>query len=120
MAQYPTELDDNSGPDDLGWMAPGYLATPAEALERIRQICAMHEELFGALFALMATHGSLPREILAAAIKQFRPDAQALSNEDLVGLLTATVNGGRQGFDAVMRTRRSTPRKAGAVPWAGS
>lgn len=102
----------------LEWLEPGYRASPAEALERIRQICAMHAELFGAVFVVLATHQGLPLEILAVAVKQYRPDTESLTRDDVVGLMVATRNGGRQGFDAVLRTRRGAPRStSGAMPW---
>jgi hypothetical protein len=44
-------------------------------------------------------------------------DAESLSPEDLQGLLTAALNGGRQGFDAVLRTRKGGERKSVSIPW---
>jgi hypothetical protein len=104
-------------PSNLEWLGPAYRAAPAEALDRIRQICAMHTELFGAVFVVLATHHGLPLEILAVAVKQYRADTEALTRDDVVSLMVATRNGGRQGFDAVLRTRRGVPRGAGAMSW---
>ncbi len=102
----------------MQWLAPQYRATPGEALQRIEAICAMHGELCQAVFVVMATHSGLPAPILAAAIKQFRRDTDALTREDVMGLMTALANGGRQGFEAVLRTRKSAPRQASGFPWA--
>ena len=37
--------------------------------------------------------------------------------DDVVGLLTAIWNGGRSGFDAVLRTRANSPRGGGGLSW---
>jgi hypothetical protein len=102
---------------DLGWMAPGSASEPRAAMQRIEALCAMHPTLFGAMFALMATHPGVPRAVLAKAIKQFRRDADAHSPEDVMGLMTAVTNGAQQAFDAVLRTRRGSERKASALPF---
>lgn len=112
-----TQATSSEAAPSLEWLGPTYRAAPAEALERIRTICAMHAELFSALFVVSATHQALPVEILAAAVKQFRPDAESLPREDVVSLMVATRNGGRQGFDAVLRTRRGTPRVSAGPSW---
>ena len=103
---------------DVKWLAPSYRPAPAEALDRIQQICAMQPDLFGAMWCVMATHQGVPNDILAAALKQFRRDAEVLTREDVTGLMVALTNGGRQGFDAVLRTRRNAPRSASALPWS--
>jgi len=111
----------NRGADPLAWLAPGQRGGAAESLARIRSICAHVPDLYTAKLAVLATHAELPRKVLATAIKQFRPDTEALSAEDVAGLLTASWNGGRQGFDAVLRTRRdgSGNRSKPALPaWA--
>lgn len=70
------------------------------------------------MLAVLATHQELPRDMLAAAIKQFRPDLATYTAEDVVSLLTAIWNGGKSGFDAVLRTRANSPKKgAGAFSW---
>lgn len=102
---------------DLDWLAPNHRAAPADALVRIRRLCELHPDLHGAVLAVMATHPAVPREILAAALKQFRRDADALSQDDVMGLLTALWNGGRQAFDTVLRTRKTAERRAAALPW---
>jgi hypothetical protein len=99
--------------DTLAWFAPGQHGTPAQALARIRAICAHVPELQGAMFAVLGAHQGVPREMLAAAIQQCRADAAAMPRADVVALLTATWTGGREGFDAVLRSRRKGERKGG-------
>lgn len=107
-----------AGPDDVGWIAPTARNTPAQSLQRIRALSAMFPDLFSAMFVVAATHVPIPRERLALAIKQFRRDADALSQDDLVGLMTGLVNGANQAFEAVLRTRRGAERKvSAALPW---
>lgn len=101
----------------LDWLAPEHRAAPADALARIRFLCERHADLHGAMLAVQATHQALPREILAAAVRQFRRDTDALSQEDVAGLFTALWNGGKQGFDTVLRTRKTGERRPMAMPW---
>ncbi len=98
-------------------MSPVYRSEPAEALARIRAICELIPELYGAMFAVAATHQSVPKEILAAAIRQFRRDTDGLSQDDVLGLMTSILNGSRSGFDAVLRSRKKGERKAISTPW---
>jgi len=105
--------NEGDGESELAWMLPGHRAAPADALKRIQALCAGLPDLHGAMFCVLATHQELPREMLAAAIKQFRPDLDAYSRDDVVSLLVAIWNGGKSGFDAVLRTRANAPRKAG-------
>ena len=108
----------DEGADGLGWLLPGHRPAPAEALRRIQALCAAWTDLHAAMFTVLATHQALPRDRLAEAIKQFRPDLDAYTREDVVGLLTALWNGGRSGFDAVLRTRANAPKKgAGGLSW---
>ncbi|WP_425258342.1 hypothetical protein ACPOLB_22840 [Rubrivivax sp. RP6-9] len=102
---------------DLAWLAPGSVSEPRAALQRIEAVCGMHPTLFGAVFALLATHPGVPRPVLAQAVKQFRRDADAHSIEDMLGLMTAVSNGAQQAFEAVLRTRRGSDRKAAALPF---
>ena len=104
----PTALD-----EALRWFLPGQHGTPGEVLPRIQFVCQNQPDLFSAMLLLLATHQGLPREILAAATKQCRSDLDDLTREDVVGLYTALLNGGRQGFDAVLRSRRKGERKTG-------
>ena len=106
------------GDDGLAWLRPGHRSAPAEALKRIQALCAVWPDLHAAMFVVLATHQELPRDRLAAAIKQFRPDLDAYSREDVVSLLTALWNGGKSGFDAVLRTRAASPKKGtGGFSW---
>jgi hypothetical protein len=97
----------------LEWLLPGHRATPADALQRLQAICQGHPDLFSAMLTALATHQSVPREVLAKAIKQFRPDLDPYSREDVQGMLVAIWNGGKSGFDAVLRTRANAPKKVG-------
>lgn len=99
----------------LSWMLPGRHGAPAEVLARIQLICQQQPELFSAMFVVLATHQGLPREILAAATKQCRSDLDDLSRDDVAGLYTSILNGGRQGFDAVLRARRKGERRGGGL-----
>lgn len=102
----------------LAWLQPGHRAAPAEALKRIQALCSFWPDLYAAMFAVLATHQELPRDMLAAAIKQFRPELAIYTVEDVVSLLTAIWNGGKSGFDAVLRTRAASPKKGvGAFSW---
>jgi len=104
---------------DAEWTLPGKPSTPAQSLTRIGVICNGIPDLFSAMFAVLGTHQSVSREMLALAIKQFRPDTADLGREDMAALLTSIWNGGRPGFDAVLRSRRRGERKGGApLPWA--
>ena len=101
----------DEGTDELAWLQPGQRAAPPEALRRIQVLCCSRPELFAAMLLVLATHQELPRDMLAAAIKQFRADLDVYSRDDVVSLLTAIWNGGKSGFDAVLRTRANSPRK---------
>lgn len=101
--------------EDLNWLLPGRHGAPAEVLPRIQFICQHQADLFSAMLLLVATHQGLPREILAVAVKQCRSDLDDLSREDVAGLLMAVLNGGRDGFDAVLRARRKSARRSGGL-----
>jgi hypothetical protein len=104
--------------EPLAWLRPGYRCAPADALARIQALCGAWPDLHAALLLVLATHQELPRDMLAAAVKQFRPDLDPYTREDVIGLLTSIWNGGRSGFDAVLRTRANSPRKgAGSFSW---
>ncbi len=100
------------------WLLPGHRPAAPEALRRIQALCAAWPDLYTAMFLVLAVHQELPRDMLAAALKQFRTDLEPCTREDVVGLLTAVWNGGRSGFDAVLRTRAHAPKRAaGALSW---
>lgn len=112
-----TAAADARADDTWAWVLPGGQGTPAEALERIRLICLGGGDLFSTLLILLATHQAVPREQLAAAAQRFRPDLADLKAADVHALLTAIWNGGWQGFDAVLRSRRKAERRAGGLPF---
>jgi hypothetical protein len=114
----PTEVADTAAVD-LSWIAPHHRAKPAVALARIAAICQQVPDLFGAMAAVQSTHQGLPRELLARAIKQHRRDTDIYSHADVGGMLAALWNGGREGFEAVQRTRKTSQRAAisAALPW---
>lgn len=101
----------------LAWVLPGYRASPSEAMQRIQALCAAIPDLFTAVLLVQLTHSTVPRDLLAVAIKQCRSDLDALTREDVASLLVAAVNGGKSGFEAVMRTRAGSPKKGGNLSW---
>jgi len=106
---------------DWSWLGPEHVASPAEALERIGAICALHADLSAAAFVVLATHLGLPRELLATVLKRYRSELQATSVADVVGMLNALQHGGKEGFEAVRRTRRKARRAAASgLPWGAS
>jgi hypothetical protein len=102
---------------EVDWIVPGQHGAPAEVLLRIQALCQQVPDLFSLMLALLATHQGLPREILAVATKQCRNDLQDLSREDVTGLYTGILNGGRQGFDAVLRAKRKGEKRSGGLSW---
>jgi hypothetical protein len=122
IASSPVDNQFASAVFDLAWLAPDYKPTPTDALVRIRAICGMHRDLANALMVVCATHMGMKREILAEVLRQVRPELAPYSRDDVVGMLVAVVNGGRQGFEAVLRTRKSSGAKVinAALPWASS
>jgi len=111
-ADLSTELDAS-----LQWLLPNQHGDPVTCLQRIRMICLSNPDLFSTLMTVVATHQGVPRERLAAAVQQFRPDLRSFSQEDVVSLFNGLWNGGRSGFDSVLRTRKSGERKAAAMPF---
>lgn len=111
------ELSLIAAEEELVWMGPGGRSSPAQSLRRIKALCVRFPDLFNAMQAVVVTHPTVSRDMLAMAIKQFRRDTDALSLEDVVGLLTSVINGANQAFDAVLRTRKGADRKAAALPW---
>lgn len=99
------------------WVLPGRHGSPAEVMQRLRAICEQVPDLFDAMLLLLATHQALSRDILAAATKNCRSDLQDLSAADVGSLYVALANGGRQGFDAVLRARRKSGRSAALGAW---
>jgi len=114
------EADRDFAREEMPWLTPERQSDPRGSLRRIREICARCEDLYPAMQAVLAMHPNVSRDILAAATKKFRRDLDLLSVEDITGLLVAAWNGGQQGFDAVLRTRKGSERKVAALPWAGA
>lgn len=104
----------------LLWMSPRQPPAAKESLGRIRALCAYWPDLYEAMQAVLATHPLVARDILARAIKQFRRDTDAYSVEDITGLLISAWNGGRHGFEAVLRSRKSADRKVVSTAWLKS
>ena len=112
-------VDESIGiPSDVHWVSPGQQGTPTQALKRLEFICRMSPDLHACVLAALGTHQAVPRGVLAAAILQFRGDIGDLTRDDVVGLITALWNGGKQGFDAVLRSRRTKDRKTASFPWS--
>lgn len=111
------EIENKS--QDMSWMAPTHRAVPSVALERIKSICQHIPDIFGAMQAVVATHASVPREVQAAALKKFRPDLDQFESKEVVSMLTSIANGGRSGYDSVIRNRKKGGggAAAAALPW---
>jgi hypothetical protein len=126
MEQHPTSIDApatpgagtrQATPAEVAWILPGVQSSATVAAARIHAICAAHTDLFTAMLTVVATHPALARDKLAVAIQQFRPDCAGLSLADIQGLIVALLNSGRQGFDAVLRTRKGAKRPAASTAW---
>jgi hypothetical protein len=109
--------DAAAAPMSLEWLSPGYRPSPAEALQRIQLICKAQPDLHNAMLTVLVTHQGVPREVMALALKQFRPDLGPYSRDDVQNLLVSIWNGGKSGFDAVLRTRAAAPKRAGGLSW---
>lgn len=101
----PTELD-----AALGWLRPRHHGHASECLQRIRWLCEQVEDLHGALLLVVATHQGIPRHQLASAVRQFRPELAGMPVEDVHSLINGLLNGGRDGFEAVQRSRKGARR----------
>lgn len=112
-----TQVTSAAVKSDADWVLPGNHGTPADALARIGVLCQGLPDLFTTLWTVMATHQGLPKELLAMAVLQQRSDAHDLGKDGLVALMTAIVNGGREGFEAVLRSERKSERRGVALPW---
>ena len=103
----PTELA-------LDWMLPGARNAPADSMHRIRPCAPPTPTCSRPLITVLATHQGVPRELLAVAIKQCRPDLESFSRGDVSQLLIAAWNGGKSGMDAVHRARSSKGKRSSA------
>lgn len=104
-------------PPDVTWLDPLQRSSPAESLARIKALCEFYPELCSAMLAIVGTHQMVPGEMLAAAVKQFRRDLDPYTPADVAGLIAALINGGRQGFDAVLRTRKASANRSAPLSW---
>lgn len=105
-------------PTDWSWLGPQHRAAPADAMARIEAICTLHPDLPTAAWVVLAMHQGLPREVVAAALKRHRHDLDAFEVADVASMLNAMVNGAREAFEAVRRTRRSAQRSSpGGLAW---
>jgi hypothetical protein len=112
------EADRDRAESDVRWLSPDGSVAPKDALRRIRAICTIFPNLFGAVFAVLATHQGVPRQALAAAVKTFRSDTSALSEADVAALFAGLWNSGREGFESILRTRKGGGKpKASAPAW---
>lgn len=103
---------------DWPWLSRGHRASPRDTLRRIQAVCRQVPELYAAMLTLMATQPALDRLKLAQAARRFRSDLEAYTDEDVKGLLTAAWVGGKEGFEAVLRTRRKAAPAKVAMGWA--
>jgi hypothetical protein len=111
-------LEAEARAQDMSWMSPSHRPVPAQALSRIKSICHHFPELCSAIQAVGATHISVPREVLAMALKKFRKDLYPYDTKEVVSLLTAIANGGRSGYDSVLKNRKKGGATANtAMPW---
>ena len=107
----------NEPGDALAWLHPSQHGTPAACLQRIRWICEQMPDLYSAAITVAATHQGVPRDQLAAALRQFRPELQMHSPRDVAGMINGLWNGGKDGFEAVLRTRKNAERRNTALPF---
>lgn len=103
--------------ETLTWLLPAQHGTPAVCLQRIRWICEHTPDLYSAAITVAATHQGVPRDQLAAALRQFRPELQVHSARDVAGMINGLWHGGKDGFEAVLRTRKNAERRTTALPF---
>ena len=66
------DADERAEERDLpDWLLPAHRVTPADALRRIQALCVAWPDLHAAMFVVLATHQTLPREVLAVALTSF-------------------------------------------------
>jgi hypothetical protein len=109
-----TALAADEAPD---WLLPRHALSPADSLRRICWICRQVPDLFEAVLLVCATHQGVPRASLAAAIKRYHPAVAGLSVEDVQGLVNGLLNGGRDGLEAVLRSRKNGARRQSPMPF---
>lgn len=99
------------------WLLPRQAGSPVDCLRRIRWICQQVPDLFEAVLLVCATHQGVPRASLAAALQRYHPAVAGLSVEDVQGLVNGLLNGGRDGLEAVHRSRKNGARRQSPMPF---
>lgn len=99
------------------WLLPRHGSSPVDSLRRIRWICQQVPDLFESVLLVCATHQGVPRTSLAAALQRYHPALAGLSVEDVQGLVNGLLNGGRDGLEAVHRSRRNGARRQSPMPF---
>jgi hypothetical protein len=117
MPDAATTADPQDPAPTLTWLLPGQQGTPAICLQRIRWICEHVPDLYCAAITVAATHQGVPRDQLAAALRQFRPELQVHSPRDVTGMVNGLWHGAKDGFEAVLRTRKTSDRRSSALPF---
>ena len=105
-------------PDEApGWLLPRRQEDPAICLRRIRWLCQQVPDLFEALLLVCATHQGVPRPSLAAAVQRFHPALAGMPAEDALSVVNGLLNGGRDGMEAVLRSRKGAARRSTSMPF---
>jgi hypothetical protein len=99
------------------WLLPRHADSPVDCLRRIRWICQQVPDLFEAVLLVCATHQGVPRAALATALQRYHPAVAALSVDDVQGLVNGLLNGGRDGLEAVHRSRKNGARRQSPMPF---
>ena len=99
------------------WLMPRASVAPAVCLRRIRGLCEQVPDVFEAMLLVCATHQGVPRANLAAALQRFHPALAASPVEDVLSMVNGLLNGGRDGLEAVQRSRKGAARRSGSMPF---
>ena len=115
----PAALDSASADDSEHphWLLPRSAPDPAACLRRIRWLCEQVPDVYQAVLLVSATHQGVPRPHLAAALQRFHPGLAANTVDDVMGMLTGLLNGGRDGLEAVQRSRKGAARRSTGMPF---
>ena len=101
----------------LDWLLPQSSAEPVACLRRIRWMCEQVPDLPSLILLVGATHQGVPRARLATALHHCRAELAAMPEADVLSLLNGTLNGARDGFDSVLRSRKGAQRRTTAMPF---
>lgn len=101
----------------LDWLRPDAGADPVACLKRIRWMCDQVPDLASLVLLVGATHQGVPRARLAAALHHCRAELATMPEADVLSLVNGLLNGARDGFDAVLRSRKGANRRATAMPF---